>query len=121
MVLAKSQNSTQTAIFERIGADKIVTPERDGGIRVARNMIAGNFLDFFELSKRLRMVEVAVKPEWAGKSLKELSLRQKHKINVVALRHNGELTTDIDPEEPLQKEDTVLVIIDKRYIEDLLV
>ena len=119
-ILAKSQNNTQTAIFERIGADKIVTPEHDGGVRVARNIIAGNFLDFFELSKRLRMVEVAVKPEWAGKSLKELSLRQKHKINVVALRREGELTTDIDPDEALRKEDTILIIIDKKYIEDLL-
>lgn len=119
-VLAKSQNSTQTAIFERIGADKIVTPEHDGGIRVARNIIAGNFLDFFELSKRVRMVEMAVKPEWAGQSLKELSLRQKHKINVVALRRDGELTTDINPDEPLQKEDTILITIDKKYIEDLL-
>lgn len=119
-VLAKSQNSTQTAIFERIGADKIVTPEHDGGIRVARNIIAGNFLDFFELSKRVRMVEMAVKPEWAGQNLKELSLRQKHKINVVALRRDGELTTDINPDEPLQKEDTILITIDKKYIEDLL-
>ena len=119
-VLAKSQNSTQTAIFERIGADKIVTPEHDGGVRVARNIMAGNFLDFFELSKSLRMVEFAVKDEWAGKSLKELSLRQRHKINVVAIRKQGELTTDINPNEPLNKEDAVLIIIDKKYLEDLL-
>lgn len=119
-ILAKSQNRTQTTIFERIGADKIVTPEHDGGIRVARNIIAGNFLDFFELSKRIRMVEMAVKPEWAGQNLKELSLRQKHKINVVALRREGELTTDINPDEPLQEKDTILITIDKKYIEELL-
>lgn len=66
-ILAKSQNSIQTSIFERIGADKIVTPEHDGGIRVARNIIAGNFIDFFELSKNVRMVEVTVKSDWIGK------------------------------------------------------
>lgn len=119
-ILAKSQDSTQTAIFERIGADKIVTPEHDGGIRVARNIIAGNFLDFFELSKRLRMVEMAVKPEWEGKSLKQLSLRQNLKINVVALRRDGELTADINPDEPLLEKDTILIIVDKKYIGDLL-
>ena len=119
-VLAKSQNSTMTSIYERIGADKIVTPEHDGGVRVARNMVAGNFLDFFELSKRVRMVEISVREEWIGKSLKELSLRQKHKINVVALRRDGELTTDIDPDTPLCSGDTVLVTIDKKYIEELL-
>ncbi|MGN0155411.1 MAG: potassium channel family protein [Lachnospiraceae bacterium] len=118
-ILAKSQNSTQSVIFEKIGADKIVTPEHDGGVRVARNIIAGNFLDFFELSKSLRMVEITTRPEWAGKSLKELSLRQRHKINVVAIRKNGELTTDINPEEPLCKEDTILIIVDKKYLEEL--
>lgn len=119
-ILAKSQDSTQTTIFERIGADKIVTPEHDGGVRVARNIIAGNFLDFFELSKSLRMVEMAVKEEWENKSLIDLSLRQKHKINVVAIRRNGELSTDIDPNMSFHKGDTILITIDKKYIEDLI-
>lgn len=119
-VIAKSQNPTMTSIFERIGADKIVTPEHDGGIRVARNIMAGNFLDFFELSKRVRMVEISVREEWIGKNLKELSLRQRHKINVVALRRNGELTIDIDPDMPLCDGDTILVTIDKKYIGQLL-
>lgn len=118
-ILAKSQNKTQTTIFERIGADKIVTPEHDGAVRVARNILAGNFLDFFELSKSLRMVEMEVKPEWEKKSLKELSLRQRHKINVVAIRKNGELTTDIDPDSPLDQADTILIIVDKKYIDEL--
>lgn len=119
-VLAKSQNSTQALIFEKIGADKTVTPEHDGGVRMARNIIAGKFLDFFELSKTIRMVEITVKPEWINKSLKELSLRQKHKINVVAIRRSGELSTDIDPDEPLNENDTMLIIADKKYLDYLI-
>ncbi|MGN0407566.1 MAG: potassium channel family protein [Bacteroides sp.] len=119
-VLAKSQNRTQSAIFQKVGADRIVTPEHDGGVRVARNIASGNFLDFFELSNSLRMVEIAVRPEWKGKSLKELSLRHKKKMNVVAIRKNGEdITADIDPDEPLKAEDTMLIIIDKKYLDDL--
>ena len=118
-ILAKSQNKTQGMIFEKIGADKIVTPEHDGGVRVARNIMAGNFLDFIELSKSLRMIELSVKEEWVGKTLKELSLRQKHKINVVAIRRDGDLTTDVNPDKPLQREDTILIIIDKKDLEEL--
>lgn len=118
-VLAKSQNSTQTAIFERIGADKIVIPEHDGGVRVARNLMAGNFVDFIELSRRIRMVEMPVKEEWVGKNLAELSLRQRHKVNVIAFRRNGELDTDIDPKMLLQKGDNILITIDKKYINEL--
>lgn len=119
-ILAKSRNATMTSILERIGADKIVTPERDGGIRVARNIVNGNFVDFFELSKRVRMVEITVKEEWIGKNLKELSLRQKHKLNVVALRRDGELTTDVSPDQPFRHKDTILVITDKKYIGELI-
>ena len=119
-ILAKSRNSTMSEIFERIGADKIVTPERDGGIRVARNIVNGNFIDFIELSKSVRMVEINVKEEWIGRNLKELSLRQKHKLNVVALRRDGELTTDVNPDQPFCKGDSVLVMIDKKYIGELL-
>ena len=119
-ILAKSRNSTMSEIFERIGADKIVTPERDGGIRVARNIVNGNFIDFIELSKSVRMVEINVKEEWIGRNLKELSLRQKHKLNVVALRRDGELTTDVNPDQPFCKGDSVLVMIDKKYIGEML-
>ena len=119
-ILAKSQNRTQSVIFEKIGADRIVTPEHDGGIRVARNIIAGNFLDFIELSQSVSMVETAVKPEWFGKSLRELSLRQKHRINVVAIRRDGELNGDVNPEDPLRAGDTILIIINKRYLEELM-
>lgn len=118
-ILAKSQNKTQTLIFEKIGADKIVSPEHDGGVRVARNIMAGNFLDFIELSNTLRMVEITIRPEWVGKTLKELSLRQKEKINVVALRKDGELTTDIDPDIPLCEGDTMLITVDKMYLTKL--
>ena len=108
-----------SSILERIGADRIVTPERDGGIRVARNIVNGNFIDFFELSKRVRMIEISVKQEWIGHNLKELSLRQKHNLNVVALRRGGELTTMLNPDQPFQSGDSVLVIIDKKYIDEL--
>lgn len=119
-VLAKSRNKTQSIIFEKIGADKTVTPEHDGGVRIARNIVSGNFLDFFELSKNARMVEIIVKPEWVGKSLKELALRQKHKINVVAIRKKGEITTEIDPVEPLCEGDTMLIIADIRSLDYLI-
>ncbi len=115
-ILAKSQNDVQSAIFEKIGADKIVIPEYDGGIRAARSITAGNFLDFFELSKNLRMIELEVRDEWVGKNLKELALRQRHKINVVAIRSGGELTSDVNPDRPFEQGDSVMVIVDKKYI-----
>ena len=65
------------------------------------------------------MVEMPVKEEWVGKNLVELSLRQRHKVNVIAFRRNGELDTDIDPKMLLQKGDNILITIDKKYINEL--
>lgn len=118
-VLAKAKDSTQALIFQKVGADKTVTPEHDGGVRAARNIISGNFLDFIELSKNVCMIEMLVKPEWVGKSLRELSLRQRYHINVVALRMSEEITTSIDPDEELSEDETLLIITDEKYLDDL--
>lgn len=113
-VLAKAQDEVHERILKRVGADKVVIPERESAARVARNMISGNFLDFIELSERVRMVELSVKPEWMGYSLCELDLRKKYSLNVMAIRSEGELVTNIDPEEKLTADMTLLVTIDKK-------
>lgn len=113
-VLAKAQDEVHERILKRVGADKVIIPERESAARVARNMISGNFLDFIELSERVRMVELSVRPEWAGYSLCELDLRKKYSLNVMAIRSEGELVTNIDPEEKLTAEMTLLVTIDKK-------
>ncbi len=113
-VLAKAQDEVHERILKRVGADKVIIPERESAARVARNMISGNFLDFIELSDRVRMVELTVKPEWAGYSLRELDLRKKYSLNVMAIRSGGELITSIDPEAKLTEEMTLLVTIDKK-------
>ncbi len=113
-VLAKAQDEVHERILKRVGADKVIIPERESAARVARNMISGNFLDFIELSERVRMVELSVKPEWMGYSLCELDLRKKYSLNVMAIRSEGELVTNIDPEEKLTADMTLLVTIDKK-------
>lgn len=113
-VLAKAQDEVHERILKRVGADKVIIPERESAARVARNMISGNFLDFIELSERVRMVELSVKPEWMGYSLGELDLRKKYSLNVMAIRSEGELVTNIDPEEKLTADMTLLVTIDKK-------
>lgn len=118
-VLAKSGNDIHTKILEKVGADKITVPERETGVRMARNMVSGNFLDFIELSDRIRMIELAVKPEWVGKSIIDLNLRKKHNINIVAIRRGGELNAKFNPDIPLAGDETLLVIMDRSDIPKL--
>lgn len=119
-VIAKSSDDIHTKILEKVGADKVIIPEHEAGVRIARRLISGNVLDFFELSQSIRMVEIHIKPDWIGKSLRSLNLREKYRINVIATRQNGEINLNPSPDEPLAGEMTMLVAVDKKDLDKLL-
>lgn len=119
-ILVKAQDEIHEKILKKVGADKVIIPERESGIRVARNMVSGSFIDFIELSDRVKMIELKIKPEWIGHTLRELNLRKKHALNVIAVRQDGELLVNQDPDQPLDKDVTLLVTIDKKDMPKLL-
>ena len=109
-VIAKCANEVHQKILSRVGADKVVFPENESGIRLAKNLLSSGFVDMVSLAKNVSMVELDVKPEWCGKNLIELNLRKKFSINVVALRRGDMVSVDIDPHEPLTDRVKLIVI-----------
>lgn len=110
MVIAKCANEMQQKILLRVGADKVVFPENESGIRLAKNLLSSGFVDMVSLAKNVAMIELDVKPEWAGKNLIELNLRKKYSINVVAVRQGEMVSVDIDPHAALEETDKLIVI-----------
>ena len=111
-VIAKCASEMNCRILEKVGADRVVFPENESGIRLAKNLVSSGFVDILDLSDDASMVELEIRPEWLNKSLKELNLRKKYSINIVAVIENGKVTVNIDPEKPLQKGMTLIVIAD---------
>jgi trk system potassium uptake protein TrkA len=109
-VIAKCSNEMHQKILSRVGADQVVFPEFESGARLAKNLLSAGFVDLLDLARDVSMVEIRVQPEWVGKNLMELNLRRKFGINVVAIRLNGEVMINLDPEKPLSKEARLLVI-----------
>lgn len=109
-VIVKCANEMHQKILSRVGADQVVFPETESGVRMAKNLLSAGFVDLLEISRDVSMVEVSVQPEWVGKSLLELNLRRKYGINIVAIREGGHVSVTIDPEKPLSKEARLLVI-----------
>ena len=109
-VIAKCANEMHQKILTRVGADKVVFPENESGIRLARNLLSSGFVDMVSLAKNVSMIELDVKPEWVGKNLIELNLRKKYSINVVALRKGDAVSVDIDPHAALLESDKLIVI-----------
>ena len=109
-VIAKCANEMQQKILLRVGADQVVFPENESGIRLAKNLLSSGFIDMISLSKDVSMVEIDVKEEWCGKNLIELNLRKKYGFNIVAIKKGEKVTVNINPEQVLEAQTTLIVI-----------
>lgn len=109
-VIAKASSDMHQKILTRVGADTVVFPENESGIRLARNLLSSGFVDMVSLAKNVSMIELDVKPEWVGKDLIELNLRKRFSVNVVAIHKGESVSVDIDPHAPLQADDKLIVI-----------
>ena len=118
-VIVKCANTLHQRMLLKIGADEVTFPEHESGVRLAKNLVSAGFVDIAALSEEVSVVELDVKDEWDGKTLVELSLRRKYGINVVGIRKQDKLITNIDPEMLLRKEMTLVVIASKQALKKL--
>lgn len=118
-VIVKCASEINCKILSKVGADQIVFPERESGMRLAKNLVSSGFVDIVELSKDVSMVELEVRKEWEGKNLLELNLRKKYSINIVAINEGKNVCVNIDPEKPLDKSMKLIVIANTEKLNKL--
>ena len=109
-VIVKCANEMQQKILLRVGADQVVFPENESGIRLAKNLLTSGFIDMISLSDDVSILEIDVKEEWCGKNLIELNLRKKYGLNVVAIKKGEKVNVNVNPEQVLDAETTLIVI-----------
>lgn len=108
-VIAKCSNEMHKKILSKVGADQVVFPEIESGIRLAKNLLSSGFVDVIELTKDVSMLEIDVKSDWVGKTLVELNLRKKYAINVIAIKNGTDVIVNINPE--IQLSDSMQLVI----------
>lgn len=118
-VIAKCGNEIQQKILLRVGADQVVFPESESGVRLAKNLLLSGFIDMISLSKDVSLIEIDVRDEWVGKNLIGLNLRKKYGINIVAIKKNDQVSVNINPEQPLEAETTLIVIANTAMLKKL--
>jgi trk system potassium uptake protein len=118
-VLAKAQNDIHAKVLKKVGADMVVFPEKETGIRIANNLVMGNFFDAVELSSNFSMLELDAPSGWIGKNLKELDIRSKYDMNVIGIKNKGELNINPNADEPLVKDDVLIVIGENESLNSL--
>jgi len=109
-VIAKCANEMHQKILLRVGADRVVFPENESGIRLAKNLLSSGFIDMISLSRDVSMVEIDMRDEWCGKNLIELNLRKKYGFNIVAIKKGEDVNVNINPEQPLDAQSSLIVI-----------
>lgn len=110
-VTVKANNDYHSKVLEKIGADRIIHPERDMGVRVAHHIVSENVIDYIELSPEYSLVEVIASQAMDSKTLGDLDIRANYGCNVMAIK-TGDNEMNISPraEDEIQKGDILVVI-----------
>ncbi|CBH21260.1 NAD-binding site [Acetoanaerobium sticklandii] len=109
-VLCKAQNELQAKVLYKIGADRVVFPERDMGIRVAHNLVSQNVLEYIELDPHYSIAEIVAPSKWIGKTIGTLDLRANYGINVMAVKHGMQINISPEADDVLKPGDILVVI-----------
>ena len=120
-VIAKVKGTTAKEILLRIGADKVISPERETGISLAKHLIHRNITSVFELGGNVSIVEFRPPKKWFGKTLAELQLRQNYKMNIIGYRcgENQELNIQLTPDYVFNEDELITAVTDHNTIDHL--
>lgn len=120
-IVAKAKNKRFMQVLEKVGADRVVRPEKEMGLKIARNLLRKNITDLIQLDDTYSIVEMKPAKQWIGKSLMNLDLRKKYNINILGKRNKEtyKLEFFIDPSYIVEEDDHFLLVADTEKIERL--
>ena len=118
-VIAKARNDLHEKVLKKVGADVVIFPEREMGVRIARSMVSKNFADWIALSDEYSMIETAVPQKWVGKTLLDLDVRKNYDVSVVGIKRNGEFEVSPDPEKTLEEGMLMILLGSNRALEKI--
>ena len=111
-IVCKAHDETHRRVLEKLGAGKVVIPEKEVAEKLARSLTSHSVLEFIELSNDYGIVELPTTRAWVGRNLKELDIRAKHGVNIIAIERNGKISVSPRAEYELAKNDILVVLGD---------
>lgn len=108
-VIAKANSVEQGCVLEKLGAE-VIYPERDMGVRLANRLLAPRVMEYIALSDDISITEIRLPESVKGVTVQALNLRQRYGLNIIAVKHGDEVTTDITPAFRLYSDDVIAVV-----------
>lgn len=109
-IVCKAADETHRQVLIKLGADKVVIPEQEQADRLAKNLSSPNVLDYIELSDAYGIIEIPAPVKWQGKSLKELNVRAKLGVNIIAVKSGGEINVSPAADYRITSDDIMVVL-----------
>ena len=116
-VVCKAQDETHRRVLEKLGVDRVVIPEQEYAQRLGRSLFSHNVLDYIELSSEYGILEVPAPKSWVGKTLKELNVRAKMGVNIIAVESGDKTNVSPAADYQIKSGDVMVVLGDNMALE----
>ena len=116
-IVCKASDDTHRQVLKKLGADRVVIPEQEQADRLAKNLSSPNVLEYIELSDEYGIVEIPAPKSWQGKSLKELNVRAKLGVNIIAVEKGRQINVSPSADYKIAPEDIMVVLGDAAALE----
>ena len=111
-IVCKAHDETHRQVLKKLGADQVVIPEQEQAFRLARSLSSQNVLDYIELSEDYGIVDLPAPDSWVGKSLRELNVRAKYGINILAIKDENAVNISPAADYVIRKGEIVVILGD---------
>ena len=113
-VICKAHDETHRKVLEKLGVDRVIIPEQENAQRLARRLNSHNVLEYIELSEDYGILEIPAPKGWIGKTLKELNVRAKLGVNIIAVENDKK--TNVSPSADYRiREGDIMVVLGDNY------
>ena len=117
-VIVKAKNKMHKKILEKMEVDKIISPEEEMGIKLAKSIMNASVIDAINFSDDYNILEVHVLEKWIGQSFLKLNLRNEYGMNVLCVKNpNKELEISPSPDYVVERGDILVAIVEKEKMD----
>ena len=118
-LIAKATDELHAKVLRKVGVDRVVFPERDMGMRLAKSLLTPNVLELIDLSDDYQLVEIILPMKWSGSTIIGVDVRRKYGISILAIHRNGQFVVSPMPDMVFETGDILLVLGKKDDIESI--
>lgn len=109
-IICKAHDATHKEILEKLGADKVIIPEKDAAIKTAISLASPDFLHFIDYSDEFGIIELSPTKSWVGREIKDLHIRNNHNVNIIAIKNGDDMNVIVHADYKIQKNDTLVLL-----------